>query len=92
MAYGIMIVPFFIHPVLIRHRHRHHRQRDGASRFGPSSEWFIWPIPALLSPFAAIFYPLSDPASQWMQVLAHALPPSYVFEGIRSILAGGGAP
>ena len=27
-------------------------------RFGPASEWLMWPLPALLSPFAAVFYPL----------------------------------
>ena len=28
-------------------------------RLGPSAEWFVWPVPALLSPFAGVFYPLS---------------------------------
>jgi len=56
-------------------------------RFGPASEWLVWPIPALLSPFCAVFYPLSVlPA--WMQGVAHALPPSYVFEGMRAVLQG----
>jgi ABC-2 type transport system permease protein len=56
-------------------------------RLGPAAEWFIWPIPALLSPFAAVFYPLSTlPRS--MQYVAHLLPPSYVFEAMRAILAG----
>ncbi len=56
-------------------------------RFGPSAEWLIWPIPALLSPFAAVFYPLSVlPA--WMQFVAKLLPPSYVFEGVRATVAG----
>lgn len=60
-------------------------------RFGPASEWLMWPLAALLSPFAAVFYPLSVlPA--WMQVIAHVLPPSYVFEGMRSLLNGGGFP
>lgn len=57
-------------------------------RFGPASEWFIWPIPALVSPFAGVFYPLSTLPS-WMRYAAHVLPPSYVFEGVRSIVAGG---
>ncbi len=35
-------------------------------RFGPAAEWFIWPIPAMLSPFAAVFYPLSV-LPEWMQ-------------------------
>jgi ABC-2 type transport system permease protein len=60
-------------------------------RLGPAAEWFIWPIPALVSPFVGIFYPLSTLPS-WMQHLARLLPPSYVFEGMRSILAGGAAP
>jgi ABC-2 type transport system permease protein len=60
-------------------------------RLGPASEWLIWPIPSLLSPFAGVFYPLATlPA--WMQWIGHALPPSYVFEGMRSIVAGHGAP
>ncbi len=28
-------------------------------RLGPVSEWLVWPIPALLAPFAGVFYPLS---------------------------------
>jgi ABC-2 type transport system permease protein len=56
-------------------------------RFGPASEWLLWPLPAVLAPFAAVFYPLATlPA--WMQGVAHALPPAYVFEGLRALLAG----
>lgn len=59
-------------------------------RFGPASEWFVWPLPALVSPFAGVFYPLSTlPA--WMRGVARALPPSYVFEGVRAVVAGGEA-
>ena len=36
-------------------------------RLGPASEWFIWPIPALISPFAGVFYPLST-LPHWMRV------------------------
>jgi ABC-2 type transport system permease protein len=57
-------------------------------RLGPSSEWFIWPIPALISPFAGVFYPVAIlPA--WMRMVSLALPPSYVFEGMRASLASG---
>jgi len=55
-------------------------------RLGPASEWLLWPIPALISPFAAVFYPLAV-LPQWMQWVAHALPPAYVFEGMRALLA-----
>jgi ABC-2 type transport system permease protein len=58
-------------------------------RLGPAAEWFIWPLPALISPFAGVLYPLATlPA--WMRAIAHVLPPSYVFEGLRSVIAGRG--
>ncbi|HYO09019.1 MAG TPA: ABC transporter permease [Tepidisphaeraceae bacterium] len=60
-------------------------------RLGPASEWFVWPIPALLSPFAGVFYPLAT-LPRWMQWISYLLPPAYVFEGVRSIVAGGGVP
>lgn len=60
-------------------------------RLGPAAEWLVWPIPAMLSPFAAVFYPLST-LPQWMQWLSLALPASYIFEGMRAILAGKPAP
>jgi ABC-2 type transport system permease protein len=60
-------------------------------RFGPASEWLIWPIPSLISPFAGVFYPVSVlPA--WMRAISGVLPPSYVFEGMRSVVAGHAAP
>ena len=56
-------------------------------RLGPASEWLIWPIPTVVSPFVGVFYPIAVlPA--WMQVIAKALPPSYVFEGMRQAVAG----
>jgi ABC-2 type transport system permease protein len=59
-------------------------------RLGPSAEWFIWPIPALISPFAGVFYPLATLPS-WMRAVSWALPPSYVFEGLRAIVKGDGS-
>ena len=56
-------------------------------RLGPAAEWLIWPIPALVSPFVGVFYPIST-LPRWMQAIGRALPPSYVFEGMRGIIAG----
>jgi ABC-2 type transport system permease protein len=57
-------------------------------RLGPAAEWLIWPIPAVLSPFAGVFYPLATlPA--WMRAVSWLLPPSYVFEALRALLSGG---
>src|SRR5690625_1760460 len=57
-------------------------------RCGPASEWFVWPMPALLSPFVGVFYPLAT-LPNWMQLVGYALPPSYVFEGMREIVLTG---
>ncbi len=85
MGYGIMLVPFLLVLFLF-----------GIAlgifasavvlRLGPASEWFIWPIPALISPFVGVFYPVST-LPLWMQYLSRLLPPSYVFEGMRAIIS-----
>lgn len=59
-------------------------------RFGPASEWFVWPIPALMSPFVGVFYPIAT-LPVWMRYISYVLPPSYVFEGMRAIVSGGEA-
>jgi len=86
-AYGAMLVPFLLVLFLF-----------GIAlgifasalvlRFGPASEWIVWPVPAFLSPFAAIFYPVST-LPHWMRMVSYLLPPSYVFEGMRAIVSGG---
>lgn len=58
-------------------------------RLGPAAEWFVWPIPAMLSPFAGVFYPLAT-LPPWIRAISHLLPPAYVFEGLRAIIAGRG--
>lgn len=59
-------------------------------RFGPSAEWFIWPIPEMLSPIVGVFYPVAV-LPLWLQFGSYLLPPTYVFENIR-VIVGGGAP
>jgi len=89
-SYGVMLIPF----LLILFLFAIALGILGSAlvlRLGPASEWFVWPIPPLLSPFVGVFYPLST-LPQWMQVISWILPPAYVFEGMRSVLSGGGAP
>lgn len=87
-AYGAMLVPFiavlFLFGIALGIF-----ASAMVLRLGPASEWLVWPIPALLSPFAAVFYPLAV-LPDWMQLVAKLLPPSYVFEGMRRVVAGGG--
>ncbi len=57
-------------------------------RFGPAAEWLAWAIPFLFTPFAGIFYPISAlPLA--LQPIAKLVPPSYAFEGMRSVLTTG---
>jgi ABC-2 type transport system permease protein len=56
-------------------------------RLGPAAEWFVWPIPALASPFASVYYPIST-LPHWMQVVSRVLPPPYVFENVRAVVNG----
>jgi ABC-2 type transport system permease protein len=56
-------------------------------RLGPAAEWFIWPIPAMVAPFAGVFYPISV-LPRWMRLVSRVLPPAYVFESLRAAAAG----
>src|SRR5205085_11741130 len=60
-------------------------------RLGPASEWLIWPIPSLVSPFVGVFYPVAV-LPGWMQAISRGLAPSYVFEAMRAVVAGRPAP
>src|SRR3954471_3956847 len=86
-AYGVMVVPFLLVLFLFGIA----MGILGAScvlRWGPAAEWFVWPIPAVIAPFAGVFYPVATlPA--WMQPIARILPPAYVFEALRGIVTGG---
>jgi ABC-2 type transport system permease protein len=88
-AYGLILVPFLLVLFLFGIAFG----IVGSAlvlRFGPASEWFVWPIPAILSPFAGVFYPLST-LPQWMRLVSRILPPAYVFEAMRAIVSGGTA-
>jgi ABC-2 type transport system permease protein len=88
-SYGMLLVPFLLSLFLM-----------GIAmgilacamvlRLGPSAEWFVWPIPTVLAPFAGVFYPVST-LPGWMQIISRGIPASYVFEGVRDIVAGGQA-
>ncbi len=85
-AYGLLLIPFLFVLFLF-----------GISmgifasalvlRLGPAAEWFVWPVPAFISPFAGVLYPLST-LPQWMQYVSYLLPPAYVFEGMRAFVFG----
>ncbi len=55
--------------------------------WGYAAEALIWGIPFLLQPLSAVFYPLSVMPG-WVQGISLCLPSTYVFEGMRAVLAG----
>ena len=60
-------------------------------RLGPSAEWLGWPIPMVLSLFAGVYYPISA-LPPTLAAFARLIPPSYVFQSLRAILASNAFP
>ncbi|MES1156083.1 MAG: ABC transporter permease, partial [Pseudorhodoplanes sp.] len=54
-------------------------------RNGMGAEGLAWTIMFLLLPLTCVYYPVSI-FPGWLQVVAWALPPTYVFEGMRALL------
>jgi ABC-2 type transport system permease protein len=54
-------------------------------RNGLGAESIVWTLMFGLMPLACVYYPVSV-LPQWLQVIAWALPPTYVFEGMRALL------
>jgi len=60
-------------------------------RFGTSAQVLAFGFIFLIQPFSAVFYPVSalPAAIQWV---AYLFPSTYVFEGMRSVIATGSMP
>ncbi len=59
--------------------------------WGHRIEMIAWMIAYVFAPFSAVFYPINVlPA--WAQKISWCLPTTYIFEGMRSILATGAFP
>ena len=57
-------------------------------RQGLGAESLAWSLIFLLLPLACVYYPVST-LPDWLQYVSLALPPTYVFEGMRAILIDG---
>jgi ABC-2 type transport system permease protein len=53
--------------------------------YGLGAWWLAWSLAVLLLPFCCVFYPVTI-LPEWLQPIALMLPPTHVFEGMRSIL------
>jgi ABC-2 type transport system permease protein len=54
-------------------------------RNGLGAESIVWTLMFGILPLACVYYPVSV-LPHWLQYLAWALPPTYVFEGMRALL------
>lgn len=54
-------------------------------RNGLGAESIVWTLMFVMLPLACIYYPVSV-LPPWLQYVAWALPPTYVFEGMRALL------
>ena len=57
-------------------------------RNGLGAETFAWSIMFLFLPLTCVYYPVAV-LPGWLQYVAWALPPTYVFEGMRALLIEG---
>lgn len=54
-------------------------------RVGLGGESLAWLVAFILLPVSAVYYPVAV-LPDWLQAIAWALPPAYVFEGMRAVL------
>jgi ABC-2 type transport system permease protein len=57
-------------------------------RHGLGAENMAWSFMFLMLPFTCVYYPVAV-LPPWLQTFAWMLPPTYVFEGMRSLLIDG---
>jgi ABC-2 type transport system permease protein len=54
-------------------------------RWGLGAESFAWLVAFILLPLCCVYYPVAT-LPHWLQPVALALPPTYVFEGLRALV------
>jgi ABC-2 type transport system permease protein len=59
--------------------------------YGRRLQSIAWMAGFALAPFSAVYYPV-DVLPRWAQIIASALPMTYVFEGMRKVLRGAPLP
>lgn len=57
-------------------------------RWGPKVQTVVWTLPGVLLPFSVVFFPLALLPSA-LKPISYALPTTYIFESMRSVLIHG---
>lgn len=61
------------------------------AKYGKRIQTIAWTLGFLFAPVSAVYYPVSA-LPHWIQPLSWALPTTYVFEGMRSVINTGSIP
>ncbi len=56
-------------------------------RYGQKVQTVVWTLPGILLPFSVVFFPLAN-LPRFLQPISYALPSTYIFESMRSLIAG----
>jgi len=59
-------------------------------RWGPKVQTVVWTLPGILLPFSVVYFPLASLPS-FLRPISYAIPTTYVFEAMRSVLETGTA-
>lgn len=54
-------------------------------RYGLGAESLVWSLMFVIQPLGCVYYPVAA-LPTWLQPICWALPPTYVFEGLRAVL------
>ena len=54
-------------------------------RYGLGAENLVWSLMFIIQPLGCVYYPVAA-LPRWLQPICWALPPTYVFEGLRGVL------
>lgn len=57
-------------------------------RWGPKVQTVVWTLPGILLPFSVVFFPLASMPT-FLAPVSYILPTTYIFEAMRTIVAGG---
>jgi len=57
-------------------------------RYGTKIQTLAWSVVSIIAPFSAIYYPVSI-LPQWAQFIAKALPTSYLFDALHTVINKG---
>jgi ABC-2 type transport system permease protein len=60
-------------------------------RVGLGAETLAWALIFAIAPVSAVYYPVAV-LPEWLRAVAWAMPPAYVFEGMRAVMLQGRAP